>query len=129
MIAALLVLAKADLLADAGGGERIVAGDHDDADTRCVAGVDRGRNFGPHRIGERHQPKKNQLRLDVRRRVGRALQFGAVAISEGENAQAAIGHVVILFKNSFPIRVRQRHAPRCPSECDRIVEESPPARL
>ena len=45
------VLSQADLPADAGGGERVVAGDHDDADAGGVAGVDRRRHFGPQRIG------------------------------------------------------------------------------
>ena len=45
------VLAQADLPADAGGGERVVAGDHNDADAGSVAGVDRRCDFGPQRIG------------------------------------------------------------------------------
>ena len=60
------VLPQADLLANAGGRQRVVAGDHDDADAGGVAGMDGCRcDFRPHRIGQRHQAQVDQGFLSI----------------------------------------------------------------
>ena len=77
---------KADLLTDAAAGQRVVAGDHDDADTGVVAGMDGSRHFRPHRIGQCYEAQKNQSGFNFDACERCAVQFGAVAIGEAEDA-------------------------------------------
>ncbi len=73
-----------------GGGDRMIAGDHDDADARALRGGDRLLRFRPRGIDDADDADKDQLVLQ--RLVGFIVMFfGDAAIGDAERAQRFAG--------------------------------------
>ena len=70
------IATDADLAGDRRGGQRVVARDHDDPDSRRVAACDRLPHLGARRIEHRHQAQEAQVSLGVLTRGRRALRSG-----------------------------------------------------
>ncbi|MPM28956.1 hypothetical protein SDC9_75494 [bioreactor metagenome] len=80
----------ADFFRDGGGGEAVVAGDHDDTDAGLSAAGNVPFHARPRRVGQADESQKGQAYVsDV---VGDAAHVGAVPGGDGDDPQALAGH-------------------------------------
>jgi hypothetical protein len=103
--ARLLAFHQADLACDGQRRVRVVAGNHDDADSGAGAACDGIRHFRPRRVFEADQPGQDHAALFVGQPIGDG------AMGEGQHAQPGFRHLLLRRQQAgFCHRIERRDA-------------------
>ena len=87
----------------------MIAGDHDDADARLVAALDRIGDLRPRRIEHGHEAEQHEVPLGVLAAAGEVAV--GLALGHGENPQAVVGVCIDQPLESTPLGRVQRFRP------------------